>query len=287
MNLYVFKSHKLLLMVLVFLASIPARVLACSCSGPFPLGFMSSNGEIPSNAKGLLWQGDLRKDQYNAENLPFQILNAQGNKEPITFEVFSHEQNFRLFLVKPSRGFIPGEKYTFTSEVGHFEKLMGMAEWNNLKAQKVEISVNQMAFNNPKHPYILDVGTLSEKKVYVPAGGSCGWEVATSAIPIDMVIPVKYRHFKDQLHYETWIDGNIRWYPAETLCDQFIPGSSWLNKKGSDLIYTNCNRWSAEYGIQPGKHTVEMRAYLPGTDVEIKSQVKEIDLSCPQNVNDE
>jgi len=98
-----------------------------------------------------------------------------------------------------------------------------------------------------------------------------------------MVIPQEFRAFKDQRYYETLIDGDKMWYPKTSSCTQFVPGISWLREKGKDMLYTACDRCGFVGGIEPGKHTVEMRAQLPGTEIEMRSQV-EIDFSCPKTL---
>jgi len=127
----------------------------------------------------------------------------------------------------------------------------------------------------------LKIGEPTTGAVAVPAGGICSEGVTAAQLRIVMDLPEAMKAFRDQLYFETIIDGTHHWSPYGSICALVLPGSSWQGK-GVDLLFTVCGDKPDDRGLSAGHHTVEMRASLPGTNVSAMTSKVEIDLKCPK-----
>src|SRR5690606_28787741 len=91
--------------------------------------------------------------------------------------------------------------------------------------------------------------------------------------PLEIVLPKSLSAFKDDLHYETIIDGKIRWFYRECSCCLFEPGTSWRGKAVDEIVYFCDGREQVHPAyLTAGSHTVQMKAYFPGTDIKLISE---------------
>jgi hypothetical protein len=129
----------------------------------------------------------------------------------------------------------------------------------------------------------LKIGEPITGALSIAAGVSCRVSVNAAQLPIEMVLPEAMTVFRDQLYFETIIDGTDRWSPSASICTIVLPGASWRGK-GVDLLFSVCGDTPALAlgGLTAGRHTVEMRASLPGTAVLAATSKVEIELRCPK-----
>jgi hypothetical protein len=148
--------------------------------------------------------------------------------------------------------------------------------------QRVSVTISDQAAVSPAGPVALKMGEPITWALGIAAGVSCGATVTAAQLPIEMDLPEAMRAFRDQLYFETIIDGTRRWSPSASICCPIVPGASWRGK-GVDLLFSVCDdRELSRAGLAAGRHTVEMRASLPGTDVSAVTFEVEVDLKCPK-----
>ena len=275
------------LLCAVFLA--PEQSAACSCVCYFPTwGFVSDGGLIPSNSRGLLWWGEFEGAPGTAKGLPVQIANASGELLPIEYELVSKDRG--LWLFRPRDGFKIGGSYVFTTRQicknpirrilpsGSEQTYGGLGD-----EQRISVTVSDQAAVSPAGPVTLKIGSPITNALGIAAGGSCGVSVNAAQLSIEMVLPEAMKAFRDQLYFETIFDGTDRWSPSASICSPVLPGASWQGK-GVDLLFSVCGDTPAlaHGGLASGRHTVEMRASLPGTDVSAVTSKVQVDLKCPK-----
>jgi len=258
------------LLCTLFLA--PERSAACSCIFVATWGFVSDGGLIPRNSRGLLWWGEFQESTGTDQSPPVQIASASGKPLPVEYELVTKEQYPSLWLFRPRGGFEIGESYVFTTQRTFISFEKG-------EEQRVSVTVSDRAAESPAGPVALKIGEPTIDALRIATGGSCSRSVNASQLPIEMDLPEAMRAFRDHLYFETIIDGTDRWSPSPSLCASIVPGASWRGK-GVDLLFSACGD-----GLAAGRHTVEMRASLPGTDVLASTSRVEVELSgtCLRN----
>jgi hypothetical protein len=257
----------------VFLA--PEQSSACSCACYFPTwGFVSGGGLIPSNSPGLLWWGEFEGANGTGQDVPVQIAGALGEPLPVVYELASKDQ---LWLFRPRDGFKIGKFYVFTTRQ-ICQKLYGQPAGDIGSEQRISVTVSDQAVVSPAGPVALKLGEATIAALQIAKGLSCSESVTAAQLPIEMDLPEAMRAFRDQLYFETVIDGSDRWRPSASLCSPIVPGASWRGR-GVDLLFSACG---GEGGLAAGRHTVEMRASLLGTNVSAVTSKVEVDLKCPK-----
>jgi len=260
------------LLCAVFLA--PERSAACSCVVYFRnWGFVSDGGLIPSNSRGLLWWGKFSGSTGKTDQgPPVLIAGASGELLPVEYELVSKDPPQGLWLFRPRDGFKTGESYVFHTRRTH---TLGGEE------QRINVTVSDQAAASPAGPVTLKVGEPITGALQIAAGVSCGASVNAVQLPVEMDLPAAMSAFRDQLYFETIIDGTLHWGPSDSACTTIVPGASWRGK-GADLLFSICGDKPpfAFEGLAEGRHTVEMRASLPGTDFLAVTSKVEVELRC-------
>lgn len=251
-----------------FLAPEPS--VACSCAVYYKdWGFVSAGGLIPSNSRGLLWWGEFAGAAGKDHGLPVQIASASGESLPVEYELVSRDLPKSLWLFRPRDGFKVGKSYVFTTRQTF---TLGSDE------QRVSVTVSDRAAASPGRPVALKIGEPVVGALQIAMGGSCAARVTAARLPIAMDLPETMRVFGDQLYFETVIDGTDHWIASDNVCTTIVPGTSWRGR-GVDLLFSVCGDSG---GLAAGRHVVQMRASLPGTDVLAVTSKVEVDLKCPK-----
>lgn len=255
---------------------VPERSAACSCAVYYKdWGFVSGGGLIPSNSRGLLWWGKFEGSTGKDQGLPVQIASASGEPLPIEYELVSKDPPRSLWLFRPRDGFKIGKIYVFTTK-------RTVEFFDTEEEQRLSVTVSDKAAVSPAGPVALKIGKPVIHALQVAAGGSCMALITADQLPIEMDLPHGMAEFRDQLYFETIIDGTNRWTPADSLCRTIVPGASWRGK-GVDLLFSDCGppSFMDDRGLAVGRrHTVQMRASLPGTDVLVMTSKVEVVLWC-------
>lgn len=226
-------------------------------------------GKVPQNSQGLvLWGITFRNENAITRNPEIKILNSQGLDVPFEIENVKSENRLSLWLIRPKGGFKLGESYTFINR----EPLRGIQEF------KVEIGSPIPKPTSNKAELLLKpqkMGTVNSPR-------SCyDRELAASLYPVEMVLPKNIAAFKNELYFETIIDGSESWYYTDSYCSLKEPGASWRGKGVDEIVFFCDKKDRGRYSLKPGKHTVQMRASLPGTDIQVNTEPKWIELKCP------
>jgi len=264
------------LLCAVFL--VPERSAACSCIYIKDWGFVSE-GLIPSNSRGLLWWGEFAGSTGTAQSSPVQIASDSGELLPVEYELVTKDQSKSLWLFRPRDGFKIGKSYVFTTR-----RTLEFLESG--EEQRVSVTVSDQAAISPAGPVVLKVGEPITDALQIAAGVSCSVSVNAEQLPIKMDLPEAMMAFRDQLYFETIVDGTHRWGASANVCTPVVPGASWRGK-GTDLLFSICGDTPplAHGGLAAGRHTVEMRASLPGTDFLAVTSKVEVEFRCSKEPN--
>lgn len=257
-------------LALMPLLAAPLVAWACSCARLEQWGFLGAEGLQPANTRGLLWHG-VFSGSAEPQALPVQILDDKGQALPVSFEAVATAPTENLWLFRPAAGLLPGKTYTFLTTTGYQKT-----------PQNWQISLAPLALQAPSEPLALKVGPSELGPVRVlTRAGMCSEQVRAYQLPVEMVLPAAMQPFKQQLFYQTLIDGKTLWQPQSSLCDVPRPGESWQGLKGLDLLYTACEGGKFSHGLTPGKHQLQIRALLPGSEVLIESETIDVQMQCP------
>lgn len=252
---------------------VPKQSAACSCLCDISnWGFVSDGGLIPSNSRGLLWWGVFEGSNGTGQGLPVQIASASGEPLAVEYEPVSKYGGQSLWLFRPRDGFKIGKSYVFTTRHTCSTFMIESG-----REQQVSVTISDQAAVSPAGPVALKIGEPSTDALTVAAGISCSEGVTAAQLPIKMDLPEAIGVFRDQLYFETIVDG-ARWGASDSLCNPVAPGTSWRGK-GVDLLFSACSPFSSQ-GLTAGPHTVEMRASLPGTDFLAATSKVEVELKC-------
>ena len=267
----------LLLSVVSF--SLPNRVFACKCVGFRDWGFVSAtNGLLPSNAGGVLWWGELpAKGASDGSTVRMRELREGAWIDlPTEYEQVADLSPRGLWLFRPTGGFERGKTYELTT------KRTDLRGFEVEKEQRLVVEIADKPLVGRDRIVHLVVSKPTLKKVVVAAAASCQAAVDAAQVTIAMDLPEEVEPFRDQLYYETIIDGDKKWIVSQHLCSPPVPGVSWQGP-GRDLLYSLCEESdiALSSGLGEGPHHVAMKASLPGTDFQISTGEVELELRCP------
>ncbi|MBN2493464.1 MAG: hypothetical protein JXR96_02640 [Deltaproteobacteria bacterium] len=277
----------------VLLLSLVAQDLrpagACSCIVGLREGFLfPSSGELPANARGLLWWTGgrhVRAGDDAALGVRFRVeqLDGEGAVERAFDRVWIEDGLVLIALRSPPP---PRSRFRFRGQRGEMPavQLEGCIE----SCRKVELRFAAEPLAAPSQAPALELGAQRFGELRVRAGGSCSVHLYARQQPLRMRLPPGLERWRQALLFRTLVDDKS-WKPAHSICEPVPPGRSWAGP-GRDLLYTGCPRDPAEMGgvrlitlgdsgLEPGAHAVRMRAELPGTEIAFEASAA-IELRC-------
>lgn len=259
--------------------ALPGPAWACSCGWLRDVGFIrTSDGPFPSNARGVLWWGELPDDPALHASA-VRIRAIHGGEEvdvDAEFEWVGEFDRRGLWLVRAAGGFEAGRTYALTTR-----RVTSSGETFG-EPQRLVIETTKHPIRPRDRTARLRVRKSSEDRVQVATyAGSCFEAPLAVQVEIEMELPTEVEPFRDQLYYETTIEGSEPWTPTRNLCAAVVPGVSWVGS-ARDRIYVLCEEGRPIRGpsLAEGTHRVSMRASLPGTDFEITTPAETIELRC-------
>ncbi|TXC67855.1 hypothetical protein FRC91_19420 [Bradymonadales bacterium TMQ1] len=232
--------------------------------------------QAPANFEGGYWIPTLEQLAPTITTLQeqFRLTRLDGEKEvdiPVSLEKFESDTYQTTYFWKPLEALEPGATYRVRGanfcedppEPG-MEHVFKATEPAALPETLGRLRVDQ----RPDQP--LEVDTTS---------GSCSWEIAAdqalvALLPSDEVLP-----WWELLIFTTYVDGE-RWEYFRSIAGTGGPVGEGLSGRGRALIYAGCEEDNQGGGLSEGTHTVQMKAHLPGSEVEIWSESLEVDFSC-------
>jgi hypothetical protein len=117
----------------------------------------------------------------------------------------------------------------------------------------------------------------------VESEAECTTEIDAAQAIVTLELAPAAAAWEPLLLYETLVDG-LPWAASRDAGVTIAPGESWEGR-GADRLYAACPPGGGgypgiAYGLEPGTHSVQMRAQILGTDRWIESDTIEIDLRC-------
>lgn len=265
------------LLLIALIAALPSAANACSCSPVIDWGFIGpAQGSLPANAAGVLWfqpeggwSGNL-ESRFTAEILEgeeFRQLPVQVSR----VDEFAKEDSGIYVVSAGDKGLKPGSTYRFSvdrADMGH-DQVIVTVDLDSLS--------DATAFD-------LVVGKNTSATLRVAAAVQCLTGLDVSLVRIEGRLPLEKRRWREQLLYRTIVNEEVHWQWRSVMCATVIPGRS-MEAAGHDLVYADCDSdqmggiWY-EAGLEPGRYSLKMQAYLPGTGFVLETGVRTVDLNC-------
>lgn len=283
--------------VLVLLVPLPAQ--GCSCLEMEHWGFLGPQfGHLPANATGVLWFKPF--DRYRPQPSPSesevagQITVEKRNQdrfEPVPSVARSVDGFRGIFVVAPQEGLVIGATYRFTDHDSPHEDGVRKRSSGRYSQVQVTVAADQMPANAELS---LETAAAPERPIHVAEGNLCSMPADYLPLaPIAARLPAKAQRWQDRLLFRTLVDGEP-WAGAGSSCSVIPSGRSW-RQIGQEIIYGTCTDPDVRVPVPlarrgPGgpsrllaatTHTVQMQAFLPGTDIVLESGTLTVDLTCP------
>lgn len=268
------------LLVVLWLSGPPAH--ACSCVAPGG-GFVGAkNGRLPANALGVAWfPGHLRNDEHLEGRFSVELFEG-GEFQDLPVKVTALEEFSTVFSPFPSNLFLiapkgdglkPGATYRFTVDRAD--------RYRRLQKQVLVTIDREILSKNTA--LTLDVAPVTNETAALAAAVFCSDALNVSQVRVRSRLSRHARPWREQLLYRTIVAGEL-WRPSKSMCETIVPGRSW-ESIGHDRIVAACGSLGRDLYIHPilnpGRRSVMMQAFLPGTDVVLETAVKSVDLRCP------
>ena len=259
------------------------------CECPASIGEQGFIGEpevrLPANAVGVPWFQFGFSLELVGSRISVTLLNEYGEGSPQQ-TIVNLVTGFRgVFVVAPKDGFIPGARYFFVDRE-HDDDWWRPSEHLALRggvvatidSRELPAGATLSLHSTPVVRETLRVSTSSSKR--------CSAVGRYPHVRIESRLEGAEQGWRDALLFQTLVDGEP-WNGARSSCSY----ERWLGRSsagvGQDILYVPCHteRETNDHGkiwpqLQSGRHTVQMRAYLPGTDVVLETEVLTVDLSC-------
>ena len=272
-----------LLLPVVIASTWSTDARGCRREGPKE-GFLLEPGTVlPSNVSGFAWAGvvprrngerilppvDLFRVEFAAP--PADASASPSPLVPIPFDLHLDPRAAEVtVIVTPRAGIVAGASYRLTFKRrnapgyplpdGEEGALTG-------KIQTVEVSISREAMTPPSvRGSIERVGPAKMATL----GDSCGASVTAVQQQIQMKLPAGVERWRNALVYSTKADGSI-WDRYGEALSEAPPAPAWAGP-GKRLLYARCAGEVDSAALAPGDHSVVMTAWLPGTDITIRSE---------------
>lgn len=232
--------------------------------------------QAPANFEGGYWVPTLEQRAPTIATLQeqFRLTRLDGEKEvdiPVFLEQIESDTYQTTYFWKPLEALEPGATYRVRGtnfcedppEPG-MEHVFRTTEPAALPKTLGRLRVDQRS-DAP-----LEVDTTS---------GSCSWEIAADQALVALLPSEEVLPWWELLIFTTYVDGE-RWEYSRSIAGTGGPVGEGLSGRGRALIYAGCEEDNQGGGLSEGTHTVQMKAHLPGSEVEIWSDSLEVDFSC-------
>lgn len=116
--------------------------------------------------------------------------------------------------------------------------------------------------------------------IVVPdAGGGCSVSIPAAVATVHLALAPEAEVWRSALWYEFLVDGRVWEYRSAA---PILPAPFGLL---SDVVYAACAPYKEgnhRQGLAPGSHTLQARAWLPGTATEVSTAPVRFKLECPR-----
>jgi len=126
----------------------------------------------------------------------------------------------------------------------------------------------------------VEVGAVQVGPLVVgTSSGSCSTEANTVYADVRLELSKEANPWRDLLEYETLVNGK-RVVMSESINVGPQPWMSWVGR-GKDRLYALCGDSHGFEGVGPGRHSVQFRARVAGTETVVLSEEATLELVCP------
>ncbi|MCY3968827.1 MAG: hypothetical protein OXG74_02755 [Acidobacteria bacterium] len=292
-------------LAVVFALVAPLPVHGCSCVEIEYWGFLGpQNVSLPANAAGVLWfePFDRHRPQLPASESSVAGRITVEKRLQDRFETVPAAarsvRGFRgIFVVAPREGLVVGATYRFTDRGSSLTdkdpRWAKSRQGGRGPYRQVLLTVDADEF--PASAQLtLEKRDAPEQPLRIAEGNLCGMSARHQALaPVATYLPPDAQKWQDSLLFRTLVDGEP-WAGAGSSCSVIPSGRTW-RPLGQEIVYGTCPDPDVRPGVPlgfrgpggparlltPAKHTVQMEAYLPGTDIVLKSRTLVVDLTCP------
>jgi hypothetical protein len=270
---------------------------ACSCRS-YDSGFLVPDEvEVPGNAVGLPWWGDLGWNGAGYDPPPNEGFRVEklrdGEWSAMEFTVALLESELissspppryrPIVLVMPKGGLEAGRQYRFTYRPGRSRVLLPFGAEERQESQRIQVTVSSERFEPEGRAAKVAVGAGEMGMVTtLDRSGGCSTRFLGYQVPVKFKLPAEFDRWKDALLYTLQIEDQGVWRPAPSLCSPTPPGLSSI-ARAEELLFSYCGRltgedhsdgrgayWSRPEATLPGgEHRLAYTAWLPGTGRQI------------------
>ena len=274
----------------------------CECPGSlWEEGFIGEpEVRLPANAAGVPWfqvglSGLVKPDPLEtlSARISVRMLNEHGESSPLQTDV-NVVPGFRdVFVVAVKDGFIPGARYFFLDREheDHWWRPSELLELRRgviatIDSRELPAGERLSLHSTPVIRETLRVRTDTFSE-------TCSVVGRFPHVRIESRLDGAGQAWRDGLLFQTLVDGKP-WNGASSSCSA---SKRWLGRSptgvGQDILYVPCRPedQTSDFGetrgqLQSGRHAVQMRAFLPGTDIVLDTEMLIVDLSCPNPVEE-
>lgn len=252
---------------------IPTDANSCSCKRFDDWGFVHpAIRELPAESTGIYWYGS--SEVSESDDPPsFRIVEiSSGGKRALaialTRVLTDHSRS--LWLVSPREPMHSADQYEFSTSL-----TVGGSE------QRLLLTRGPTPLRMPAEPPTLELSSMKLGELKLAAAASCSTVAEVVYVSLEMKLPPEIEPFREQLFYETRVDGKHKWVADESMCAPRIPGRG-RHGPGRDIVFALCEGRGSVLpgGLGPAQHSVSMRAYLPGTPFDVRTPEVLVRLEC-------
>jgi hypothetical protein len=251
---------------------------------------------LPANAVSIpVWLGgDFVPEEEDpaklVDLLVFELVSSSRPRSiPFAVELQSsgpalaREKRLGLALLKP-QSLIPGRNY----KIVHLQPFTGKpCSWVDFPGSFGPGKCPKDLYFSVAHDRVekqvrsqIVTGESARTLLEVESPAACQRQLLAQRITATLELQGISDRFRSAFLYYTRVDGEV-WHPSPSVCDPSMPGRTWA-PTGTDLFFTECSSNGVSRSpasLEPGSHTVEMRAWLPGTDLWLSASTT-IALDC-------
>ena len=265
---------------IIALSMAPSPARACSCIHFEDWGFLGPRvGRLPANATGVAWYVPWVRSQLEApatEDLERRFtveIQDGGAFRQLPVSVTPVGGFPGIYVVgAANRGLEAGATYRFTDDKAP-PRVRGL--------RQVVVTVDRERLSADTE-FGLQIGPVTSDIVLLPGGAACLFKITGTQVTIDAVLAPHASRWREQMLYRTLLDGRVGWKVQKDLCSHIPPGRS-REETGRDRYFVLCETSMLSHvppTMEPGRHTLQMQAFLPGTDIVLETPTESVFLPC-------
>lgn len=245
---------------------------ACSPPPCWPGFFLPGDTtNLPANAPGFLWRPMSSTSGGPAIDPANVTIYIEGADPTATLPFTATPLDGGDYLLVPAQPLVEGTTYLLVDATECWDGSTGpMAAITAGAPAPLPQALGALVVFNPQ------VDTLT----VATASGTCDTDVTAAMVSVQLAPSTDAVPWLDVLELDTLVDGQP-WHALRTENGSIPPGESWAGR-GWDVIYSVCESSdpNVSHGTTEGRHTVTMRATIPGADGVIVATSDPFELDC-------